>query len=365
LSGKNASDAEERRKLLSEELTTSALAKRTGQVVQERDPTRVTIAIARENFLDMKRKLVGPDQAARYEFATGIFVDGCKKTYLDELVVKDLVEVIFQLRKFPAYRNLRAKPSKRRNALQRRSRNPVDHGVIPPTTVSNYYSAIRHFLLNSGVSQSTFPPTPKSEEPVVTIYSPKQIEHLLSLLKGSLRIAISLMLKCGLRRKEVAYLAFSDINYDAKTIAVRGKTQYNFHVKNWSEREIPVPDDLIAELHEWDNAHPGQYLVVTDENGKPELRMIRKLKKFVFLHGLRCGRCGHCTSGNPECEDWELHKFRRTYATALVRHIDLRTAQRYLGHRRISSTERYLTAASASEGQQSVSAINWTKSFYS
>jgi len=92
--------------------------------------------------------------------------------------------------------------------------------------------------------------------------------------------------------------------------------------------------------------------------------MIRELKRFVYLHGLRCGLCGHCQLGNPNCEEWEFHKFRRTYITAICRHVDLRTAQEYAGHARITSTERYLKAASAIEGQKRVSAIDWAKSFY-
>jgi hypothetical protein len=50
--------------------------------------------------------------------------------------------------------------------------------------------------------------------------------------------------------------------------------------------------------------------------------------------------------------------------TAIVRHVDLRTAQAYAGHKRITSTERYLKPATASEGQKRVSAIDFTKPFY-
>lgn len=68
--------------------------------------------------------------------------------------------------------------------------------------------------------------------------------------------------------------------------------------------------------------------------------------------------------GNPDCEQWELHKFRRTYITAICRNVDLRTAQSYAGHEKITSTERYLKSASAAEGQKRVSAIDFTKPFY-
>ena len=84
---------------------------------------------------------------------------------------------------------------------------------------------------------------------------------------------------------------------------------------------------------------------------------------LILRHRLGC--FDQAKAGNPDCEDWELHKFRRTYATGLVRHVDLRTAQKYLGHKRITSTERYLRAASAADGQEAVSKIDWTKPFYS
>jgi site-specific recombinase XerD len=42
--------------------------------------------------------------------------------------------------------------------------------------------------------------------------------------------------------------------------------------------------------------------------------------------------------------DAELHSFRRTYATTLLRKgVDIRTVQMLLGHSDIESTMRYLT----------------------
>ncbi len=172
------------------------------------------------------------------------------------------------------------------------------------------------------------------------------------------------MLKCSLRRREVMYAYFSDINFSDKTILVRGKPEYGFKVKNYSQRYVPVPDDLLEELRQWQLDHPVQTLIVCTRTGKPIQKMIRFLKRFAYLHGLRCGHCEHCRSGHLECEEWELHKFRRTYITAIVRHVDLRTVQAYAGHKRITSTERYLKAASVAEGQKRVSAINWTKPYY-
>lgn len=179
-----------------------------------------------------------------------------------------------------------------------------------------------------GVDPKIFPEAPKFEEPEITIYSAEQMRILFSLVSGPLRIALSLKLRCSLRRKEVQFAEFSDIDFENKTFLVQGMPMFGFTAKNYVQRHVPIPDDLIEELMVWKRDHPMQRLIVPNSKGKPDASLIKTLKKFVYLHGLRCGRCNHCIEGNPECEDWELHKFRRTYATALVRAIDLRTAQK-------------------------------------
>lgn len=53
-----------------------------------------------------------------------------------------------------------------------------------------------------------------------------------------------------------------------------------------------------------------------------------------------------------------LHKFRRTYITALLRNgIDLRTVQVYAGHKDIASTMRYQRPASAKEAQAKLNSV--------
>jgi integrase len=157
---------------------------------------------------------------------------------------------------------------------------------------------------------------------------------------------------------------FADVNFDNKTILVRGKPEWGFKVKNRVQRHIPVPDDLLEELRQWEIDHPDQQLIIQTDRGLPDLYLMQQLKRFVHQHGLSCGRCHHCRSGYPGCEEWELHKFRRTYITGILRHVDLRTAQQYAGHSKITSTERYLRSASAAEGQSRVSSIDWTVPFY-
>jgi integrase len=362
--GKNATDAEEQRRNLAARLRIEVLAKSAGVDI-ELESDRKSIKQWASTYIEKQSVLLGSDQLQRIKYVIALFFEACRKTHIDELSESDLLHFLRHLSTLPVYRNLRAKVSKRRNAAQRRNRCPVKQATISARTIFSYYLSVRKWLLEGGADPKIFPPPPKYEEPEVTIYSPEQIRSLFALVKGNLRIALSLMLKCGLRRKEVAFAYFADINFAEKTILVRGKPDWGFKVKNRVQRHIPVPDDLLEELRQWEADHHGQELIIQTDKGVPELRMIRQLKRFVYLHALRCGRCHHCRSNNPECEEWELHKFRRTYITGILRHVDLRTAQEYAGHSRISSTERYLRAASATEGQRRVSSINWTIPFYS
>jgi integrase len=362
--GKSACDAEEQKRVLSGQLSAQSFAESVGMKIDV-EPERLSLKQWSAKYVSKRSVDLGKDQIGRIKYVIGLFFECCKMTYLDEITEMDLLNFIAHLSALPVFRNSRRKPSSRRNAVQRRKRCPVQHRLVSERTVFNYYTVACKWLSEGGVDSKVFPRAPKFEQPEVTIYTPDQLQSLFSVVSGSLRIALGLMLKCGLRRKEVAFAYFSDINFAEKTILVRGKPEWNFKVKNRVQRYVPIPDDLIEELRQWAADHSGRSLIIQTDSGRPELSLIKKLKRFAYLHGLRCGRCAHCRSGNPECEDWELHKFRRTYATALVRHVDLRTAQEYLGHTRITSTERYLRAASAADGQKTVSAIAWTRPFYS
>lgn len=362
--GTNAADAEQLRVQMAARLSAKAMADAAG-LRTELDPIRKTIKQAAIEYIKTRFRELGKDQSDRYKYVIRLFKEVCSKVYVDQIENSDLIRFTDHVATLPTFRDLRRKPSQRRNAVQRRKRRPTKPKTVSPRTVFNYFVVLCKWLKDSGVKPEIFPEPPKFEEPEITIYTAEQIRILFSHLDGFLRIAIGLMLKCGLRRREVACAYFTDIDWENRTFLVQGKPELRFRVKNYSQRHVPIPDDLFEELVEWKALHPGQTLIVPTGKGKPHTKLILHLKRFVYLHGLRCGCCEHCKNGNPECEDWELHKFRRTYATALVRHVDLRTAQKYLGHKRITSTERYLRAASAIDGQKQVSQIDFTRPFYS
>jgi integrase len=361
--GNNASDAEEQRRAFSSLLTAKAVAQAAGLKV-ETQPERKTVKQAAFDYVARRSVDLPKKHLRRIKYTQTLFLESCKKIYTSDITQDDIAGFHKHLSETPVLRRVRASPSRRVQQVKRRRRIPTQPRMLSKRTIFNYFVTLRTWLVAMGVAPSVFSVIPRYEEPEVTVYSPEDLELLFGLVRGRLRIVFGMALKCGLRNQEVSHSYFSDIDWDKKVILVRGKPEWGFGVKNRLQRYVPIPDDLLQELREWQALYPRQSLIVPSRAGKPDAHLLGALKRFAFVHGLRCGRCEHCLSGNPECDNWDMHKFRRTYATAIVRYLDLRTAQEYLGHESITSTERYLKASSAAGGQKRVSQINWIKPFY-
>ena len=226
-------------------------------------------------------------------------------------------------------------------------------------TVSNKHTRLASWLRFAGIDKAILPPVPRYEEKLPTVYSSEQARALLAAADPYMRLCILLGMKCGLRDQEMMHLEFRDINWADKTLRIQSKEQWGFLPKTWEQREIPVPDDLLAELAAWQNSREGQTLVLGTKHHKPNTKLLRTLKRMAHNAGLNCGRCDGCRE-IKECQEYTLHRFRRTYLTTLLRNgIDLRTVQAYSGHKDLASTMRYLRPAAGTEAQAKLNAVQW------
>ena len=226
-------------------------------------------------------------------------------------------------------------------------------------TVANKHARLASWLRFGGIDKAILPPVPRYEEKLPTIYSSEQTKAILAAADPVMKICILLGLKTGLRDQELMHLEFRDINWKDKTLRVQSKEQWGFLPKTWEQREIPIPDDLVAELAAWQKTREGQELVLGTKNHKPNTKLLRTLKSMVHRAGLSCGRCKGCKEIN-ECKEFTLHRLRRTYLTVLLRNgIDLRTVQAYAGHKDLASTMRYLRPATGTEAQAKLNAVAW------
>ena len=230
-------------------------------------------------------------------------------------------------------------------------------------TIANKRQRLQSMLRWARVDPAIFPPKPKYEKTLPTIYTPELLQGLLRVAKPCQRMACNLALKLGLRDQEVQYAEFSNIRWHESVFRVRSKPQYKFKVKDSEQRDIPIPRDLLEELQVWRDEHPNQSLIVPTSNGRPNAKLLKMVKGLARRAGIECGVCNNCRKGAKGvsgCDEFDLHTFRRTCLTTWLRSgIDPRTVMAYAGHADLATTLRYLSPASARESIDAVSGIKW------
>lgn len=144
-------------------------------------------------------------------------------------------------------------------------------------------------------------------------------------------------------------------------LRVRGNPKWRFKVKGYEQRDVPIPADLLSALQTRKRAKPNMMLVVGTKNDHPNRKLLRLLKRIVKREKLGCGHCKGCQPGRTGCSEWELHKFRRTFATRTLQipGMDLRTVQMLMGHKDIQSTMRYLRPAESESLHELMSKAKW------
>src|ERR1035437_7888676 len=177
-------------------------------------------------------------------------------------------------------------------------------------------------------------------------------------------LAMSLMLKLGLRDGEAQHGEWTSIDWGSSTFHVQSKPQYDWWVKDYEDRIIPIGSDLLTELREWREAHPKDILIIPTRTGRPNGKLLLMLKRLARAAGLGCGKCKNCVekaTGEKGCDDYYLHKFRATFITMLFRsgRFDPPTIMRYAGHEDLATTMKYAQSVEAHEKVAAISGIAW------
>jgi integrase/recombinase XerD len=172
---------------------------------------------------------------------------------------------------------------------------------------------------------------PSYVETVRPIYEDDELQALFAACTQEEAIRFKFYLLSGFRDAEGRHLTWRDVDAKHTAVRVTSKPHWGFHPKNWEEREVPVPQKLIALLQAWkpDKAAPDDP-VFPSAAGNPDGAMLEKLKAVAWRAKLNCGHCetahvladgsrrvNRCSAG-PFCGRWFLHKFRHTYATTMV-----------------------------------------------
>lgn len=213
---------------------------------------------------------------------------------------------------------------------------------------------------------------PRPVERERDIYSPGELQALFRGCTLEEYERYQTFLLTGFREMEVAFLQWSDVDPDRHTIRIKRKRELGFTPKTYHERTVPVPQSLI-DLLQGRGERLGsdgaglifgtrQQLKRGNMGMKADKKMLQKLKTLAFREGLNCGMCKGYHQKKPVtcathavCHNWMLHKFRHTYATAMLRdRIDIVTVSKWLGHKDIATTRIYLRALDAEMAQPQV-----------
>ncbi len=152
-----------------------------------------------------------------------------------------------------------------------------------------------------------------------------EIEKLLENANSVVYPIIYTFLKTGMRRDELVFLEWSDIDWKNKQIKIINKEVRN--PKGQKERYIPMDDKLINILKSL--PRNGSSFVFSTPEGKPRVNNLnREVKKVAAKAGIK--------------KNINLHMLRHSFASHLVMGgVDLSTIQRLLGHSSITTTMIY------------------------
>ena len=263
------------------------------EVRQEAKPKR-SIGEACAEFLDVYRPSTGRKVKTyqAYRMALEQFQESCPKRYLEEIDRRDL-------QRFTAFL--------------------IGKKEHDPRTAHNKLAVVAQFLKANnipGLLKKGDWPSYVEREPEA--YEPEELDKLFVASDLRNRVLFEFFLMTGMRDAEVRHTCWTDVS-PRQFARVKSKPEWHFTPKNWEEREVPLPDRLMASLREYRQAMgTGSRLLFPTPSGQPDRHFLRTLKHIAWTARLNCGSCktdkSNCRQG-PYCEHWFLHKFRATYAT--------------------------------------------------
>lgn len=157
--------------------------------------------------------------------------------------------------------------------------------------------------------------------------SETEINKLLGLANPLMQKVIRILLYTSMRRSELVYLTWEDIDFDNKRIIVQSKPESGFHPKSYKPRSIPMNEELEKLM--MDLPQHRKYVL---DNGKGEPLHTPDYYTAGFEKLLK--KAGIIRAN--------LHTLRHTFASYLIMAgVDLRTVQELLGHSTVKVTEKY------------------------
>ncbi len=205
-------------------------------------------------------------------------------------------------------------------------------------SISRKLASIRtffEFLIRSGHMKSNaakLVPTPKGEKKLPTFLTVDEVVKLVetpgsdNAYESRDRAILELLYSCGLRVSELVGINLQDLDLDSMSVKVLGKGNKERIVPLGSKAENALKTYLNQRL---DLKPKDDQLFVNSKGGRLSTRSVdRIIKKYAVLSGIP--------------KNISPHVLRHTFATHLLGGgADLRAIQEMLGHKSLSTTQRY------------------------
>ncbi|MCB9044687.1 MAG: site-specific integrase [Chitinophagales bacterium] len=230
---------------------------------------------------------------------------------------------------------------------------------VKTTTILTYWNKLsvffnwlerRGYLTSNPLSKIRQPNNPEftpkelSKEAIRKIYSAITLySHNVLLLRRDL-VMLSLLLFCGIRRRELLSLECGDIDLDKLLISIRGQTS-----KSKRMRHIPIHPTLQIQLNDFieirkKSKYTTQFFIVSANRDRGLTS--HGLKHWVDSLSKKSGVKFH------------LHQFRHTFATSLAKkNVNAVKIQKLLGHNSLDMTLTYLRGIQTRDLQKDISKL--------
>ncbi|MEX0999100.1 MAG: tyrosine recombinase XerC [Thermodesulfobacteriota bacterium] len=191
------------------------------------------------------------------------------------------------------------------------------------------------FLIRRGEMKSNsakLVPSPKGEKRLPTFLTVDEVVKLVeapgsdNAYESRDRAILELLYSCGLRVSELVGINLNDLDLESMSVKVLGKGNKERLVPLGSKASSAIKIYLIQRL---DLKPKEDYLFVNSRGGRLTTRSIdRIIKKYAAISGIP--------------KNISPHVLRHTFATHLLGGgADLRAIQEMLGHKSLSTTQRY------------------------
>ena len=343
---------------LRDKLTATKLANKSGLTLEQAEDLenvgRVSVKEAAADFLKAKAHKAKRTQAA-YRLALDCFAEclPSRVRFLDEVT----------------------------EATVRHFVDCMTKAGLSPKTVKNRVLIVSFLLKHMGSKVKTrWHELPTIEKQPVRAFSQDELRKVFGAMDDEEHAVFSFFLGSGCREQEVSHAEWSDLDFPHRIFTVQAKPEWGFAPKSHEARQIPLPQELVTMLKARKKEHADCKLVFPNRDCKPNGHFLRILKRVALRAGLNCGHCTGITGkltgkdknkiiadyqkepngsdaltaklnggkklsckAHPVCEQWYLHRFRKTFATKMHHAgMPLRDLQIILGHKSLTTTEKYL-----------------------